>query len=52
VPDRRQQIILARDPIPVLDQIRQQIEYLWFDLDQLGAAPQLAPLEVERVVAK
>jgi hypothetical protein len=24
----------------------------WFDLDQLGAAPQLAPLKVERVVAK
>jgi len=52
VPDRRQQIILARDPIPVLDEIRQEIEYLWFDLDQLGAAAQLAPLEVERVVAK
>src|SRR5262249_6041988 len=51
-PDRRQQIILARDAIPVLDQIRQEIEYLWFDLDQLGAAPQLAPLEVERVVAE
>src|SRR4029453_13204148 len=50
--DRRQQIILARDAIPVLDEIRQEVEYLWFDLDQLGAAPQLAPLEVERVVAE
>jgi len=52
VPDRRQQIILAGDTIPVRDEICQEIEYLWFDLDQLGAAPQLAPLEVERVVAE
>jgi hypothetical protein len=52
VPDRRQQIILAGDAIPVRDEIRQEIEYLWFDLDQLGAAPQLAPLQVERVVAE
>ena len=52
MPDRRQQIILARDAIPVLDEIRQEVEYLWFDLDQLGAAPQLAPLPVERVVAE
>src|SRR5262245_2083662 len=51
-PDRRQQIILARDAIPVPDEIPQEVEYLWFDLDQLGAAPQLAPLEVERVVAE
>jgi hypothetical protein len=52
VPDRRQQIILAGDTIPVRDEICQEIEYLWFDLDQLGAAPQLTPLEVERVVAE
>lgn len=52
MPDRRQQIILAGDAIPVRDEIREQIEYLWFDLDQVGAAAQLAPLEVERVVAK
>src|SRR5262249_29789098 len=51
-PARRQQIILACDAIPVLDEIRQEVEYLWFDLDQLGAAPQLAPLEIERVVAE
>src|SRR5262249_5723865 len=52
VPDPRQQIILARDAIPVLDEIHQEVEYLWFDLDQLGPAPQLAPLQVERVVAE
>src|SRR5262249_59271007 len=52
VPDRRQQIILARDAVPMLDEIRQEVEYLWFDLDQLGTTPQLAPLEVERVVAE
>ena len=52
VPDRCQQIILAGDAIPVRDEIREQIEYLWFDLDQVGAAPQLAPLQIESVVAK
>src|SRR5262249_33259495 len=52
VPDRRQQIILAGDTIPVRDEIRQEVEYLWFDLDQFGATPELAPLEVERVVAE
>jgi hypothetical protein len=52
VPDRRQQIILAGDAIPVRDEIRQEIEYLWFDLDQVGAAPQLAPLQIKSVVAE
>ena len=52
MPDRCQQIILAGDAIPVRDEIREQIEYLWFDLDQVGAAPQLAPLQIESVVAK
>jgi hypothetical protein len=50
--DRRQQVILAGDAIPVRDEIRQEIEYLWFDLDQVGAAPQLAPLQIESVVAE
>jgi hypothetical protein len=33
VPDRRQQVILADDAVPVLDEIGKQIEHLGFDLD-------------------
>jgi len=52
VPDRRQQVILAGDAVPVRDQIRKQIEHLRFDLDQVAATAQLAPLQVETIVVE
>jgi hypothetical protein len=52
VPDRRQQVILAGDAIPVRDEIGERIEYLGFDLDEVAAAAQLAPLQVENVVTE
>jgi hypothetical protein len=52
VPDRRQQVILAGDAVPVRDEIGKQIEDLGFDLDQVAATAQLAPLQVESVVGE
>jgi hypothetical protein len=52
VPDRGEQVILAGDAVPVLDEIGKQIEYLRLDLDQLVPAAQLATLQVENIVTE
>jgi hypothetical protein len=44
-----EQIILADHSITVLDQVDEQIEDLRSDIDQLGAAPQLAAIHVYRI---
>jgi len=51
-PYRLQQVVLADDRIPLLHQIEEEVEDLRFDGDRLGAAPQLAPLVIEHVIAK
>ena len=48
-PDGVEQIILADHPITVVDQVDEQIEDLRSDIDQLGAAPQLAAIHVDRI---
>jgi hypothetical protein len=47
VPDRRDQVVLADDPLAVADQKRQQIEYLGSDRNQDRPATQLAPARVQ-----
>src|SRR5262245_10811654 len=49
VPDSVEQILLADHPITVADQVDEQIEDLRPDIDQLGAAPQLAAIHVDRI---
>ena len=51
-PDRGDQVVLGDDPVAVLNQIDKQIKDLRLDLDQIRAAPQLAPADVERIVAE
>ena len=48
-PDGVEQIILADHAITVVDQVDEQIEDLRPDIDQLGAAPQLAAIHVYRI---
>jgi hypothetical protein len=52
LPDRVEQIILADDPVPVSDQMEQEVEHLRFHLDQLGASAQLPPCRIENVIAE
>ena len=46
-PDFGKQIILADNPLALADQEAQEIEDLRLDRDDLGATPQLAPVDVE-----
>src|SRR5216683_4869379 len=48
-PDGVEHIVLADHPITVADQVDEQIEDLRPDVNQLGAAPQLAAIHVERI---
>ena len=48
-PDGVEQIILADHPCTVVDQVDEQIEDLRSDIDQLGAAPQLAAILIYRI---
>ena len=51
-PDRRDQFVLAGDPIAVFDQVGQELEHLGFDRNCNGAMMQLAPIGVESVIVK
>ena len=51
-PDRGDQIVLADDAVAVLHQVDQQVEHLRLDGDGVGAAPQLAPVHIKRMIAK
>jgi len=50
--DGRQQIVAAHYLVPVANQKEQQVEHLWPDRDELGAAGQLAPFGVQAIVLK
>jgi hypothetical protein len=51
-PHRFQQVVLADDAIAVPNQIDQEIKDLRFERDQLGAPPELPPVNIKRVIAK
>jgi hypothetical protein len=46
------QIILADDPVTFAHQIDKKVEHLGFERHRLGPIAQLAPLDIEHVVAK
>jgi len=46
------QVVLADDAIAVPDEINQKIEDLRFDRNQIGAAPQFAPVDVKVMLTK
>jgi hypothetical protein len=50
IPNRVYEIVLADDAIPAADQIFEQIENLWRRRHNIGPAPQLAPVGVQRTV--
>src|SRR2546425_5114029 len=49
-PNRPQEVVLADHPLPVPDEVDQEIEDLGFKRNQPGAAPQLTALDVERII--
>jgi hypothetical protein len=51
-PDRCQQFVLTDNAVAVPHQINQEVEDLGLERDLLGAAPELAPVNVESVIAK
>ena len=51
-PDRGDQIVLADHAVAVLHQIDQQVEHLRLERDQIGAAPQLAPVGIKYMIFK
>ena len=50
MPDRRQQVILADDPIAVAYQANQEIEHLRLDSHKRASSTQFAPICVEGAV--
>jgi hypothetical protein len=50
VPDGIDEVVLADDPLPVADQIIEQVEYLWRDGDGFRVAMQLAAVRVEYAI--
>ena len=50
IPDRIDQLILAHDALPVTDEVREQVEYLWCDWQNVWPAMKLAPVNVQCVV--
>src|SRR5205807_5966321 len=52
MPDGRQQVILAYHTVSIPDQMHEKIEDLRLDVDHVGAAMQLAPLDVESVFSE
>src|SRR5262249_24790865 len=51
-PNTRDEVVLADDPVTVPHEINQQIEDLRLDLDQIGAASELAPVDVKAMFPK
>ena len=51
-PDRVDKVVLADDALAVLHQVIEQVEHLRLDGNRVGAAPQLAPVRVEHMIAK
>ena len=52
VPYGPQQLVCGDDAFRVLHEIDQQVEDLGLDHDRLGAAPQLAPRDIEEVIVE
>jgi hypothetical protein len=52
VPHPGDEIVLADDAVAVAQQVDQQVEHLRLDRNELRPAAQLAPLDIERVVAE
>src|SRR6185295_10498812 len=50
VPDGADEVGLADDALPVLDEVIKEIEYLGCDRDQLGASTKLTTTRVQRIV--
>jgi len=52
VPDGVDEVVLTHDSVPVADQIIEQVEYLWRNLDCIRPAIKLAKVGVEFVLLK
>jgi hypothetical protein len=52
IPYCPQKLVLGDDPFRVLHKIGQQVKDLRLDHDRLGAAPQLAPRDIEDIIVK
>ena len=52
MPHRGEQIVLADDALAVSDQVKQQVENLWFDGNRCGTTKQLTAIRIERVLLK
>jgi len=51
-PDRRDEIVFCDNAIAVLHDVDQQVEYLRLHCNGFGAAAQLAPFDIKRMVGK
>jgi hypothetical protein len=51
-PDRRDQVVLGHDPIPVLDEVQQDVEHLRFDGDLFSASAELPPFGIHGTFTK
>jgi hypothetical protein len=47
-----QQFLLADDPLAMLNQIEQQVEYSWSNRDRVGSVDEFAPIGIKPVAAK
>jgi hypothetical protein len=52
IPDRLQQLVLADDTVPMLDQISQNLEHLRLDMDGRAVPAQLELVSIDLAVAK
>src|SRR5215207_9177615 len=50
VPNGVDEVVLANDALSVVDQVSEQVEYLWRDRDYIHPAVQFAPFRVECVL--
>ena len=52
IPDGIDQVILADNPLPVADQVFEQVKHLWRDGEDVCPATKLTPVSVECVVVE
>lgn len=51
-PNRPQEVVLADNPVAVQHQVNQQVEHLWLERHRFAVAAELAPVDVEHLIAK
>ena len=51
-PHRRDQVVLADDPLAIADEAEQQVKDLGLDGNKLAATAQLAPRSIEQMIAE